>query len=193
MRAGVADRGMDERENAADIVLAEPERRKALHRFQAQLKKWRLVMPAHEPLVLDFGLADFHKTGLIEYWIANEAKAGYCGKFLFVFDGQACPLHWHRHKHETFFIVRGKVEMSFDGSMRTMVAGDCLAVAPRIRHGFTGKGPALLLEVSKPCVVQDNFFQDRAIPIGGNCRKRPGKPTRHVKPKAECPTRRGRS
>ncbi len=60
-------------------------------------------MPPHEPLVSDFGLGDFYETGLIEYWVANEIQAGYCGKLLFVFGGQTCPMHWHKRKHETFF------------------------------------------------------------------------------------------
>jgi len=37
------------------------------------------------PLILDFGLGNFFKTGHIEYWIANEEKESYCGKFIFMF------------------------------------------------------------------------------------------------------------
>ena len=127
-------------------------------------------MPPHEPLVSDFGLADFFKTGLIECWIANEIEAGYCAKLLFVFDGQTCPMHWHKSKHETFFIVRGRVTMHFNGSARKMKPGDCLPVPPGKPHSFSGDGPALLLEVSKPCFVKDNVFENPSIPIGSNYR-----------------------
>lgn len=168
-------KGMDERKKAGIIAVSGALRQKALRAFQTQLKKWKLFMPPHKPLVSDFGLNDFYKTGLIEYWIANEFKAGYCGKLLFVFDGQTCPMHWHKGKHETFYIVCGKVEMSFDGVVREMRPGDCLPVPPGKHHRFTGKGPALLLEVSKPCLVKDNFFENKDIPVGGNYRKRPRK------------------
>jgi mannose-6-phosphate isomerase-like protein (cupin superfamily) len=161
-------KGMDERKKAASIAVTGVARRKALCALQTQLKKWKLVMPPYEPLVSDFGLGRFSDTGLIEYWVANEADAGYCGKFLFVFDGQTCPMHWHQHKHETFFIVRGEVDMAFGDSTRRMRPGDCLAVPPGKPHSFTGRGPALLLEVSTPCLVKDNFFEDPSIPIGGN-------------------------
>jgi hypothetical protein len=30
----------------------------------------------------------------------------------------------------------------------------------------------LLLEISKPCLVADNVFQNPAIPVGGNHKKR---------------------
>ncbi len=177
MKTLTKNRGMDERRKTASIALAGPAREKALQRFRAQVKKWRLVMPSNEPLVSDFGLNDFDRTGLIEFWLANETAAGYCGKFLFVFDGQTCPLHRHKQKHETFFIVRGKVKMTIGGSARILREGDCLAVPPGRKHSFTGDGPALLLEVSMPCVVDDNYFENRDIPLGGNQRKRPAKPT----------------
>jgi len=41
-------------------------------------------------------------------------EAGYCGKYLFVFDGQTCPLQQHKRRHETFFVVQGRVRMTFD-------------------------------------------------------------------------------
>ena len=166
-------KGMDELNKAQVLAIAVTgeARQKALRDFQTHLKTWNLVMPPHEPLVSDFGLRDFYHTGLIECWVANEIEAGYCGKLLFVFDGQTCPMHWHKTKHETFFILCGTVEMSFDGAVRRMKPGDCLPVPAGKPHRFTGKGPALLLEVSKPCLVEDNYFENTAIPIGGNYKK----------------------
>jgi N-acetylneuraminate synthase len=163
---------MDERQKADIIAVTGAARKRALRECQAQLKTWKLTMPPHEPLVSDFGLGDFYETGLIEYWVANELQAGYCGKLLFVFGGQTCPMHWHKKKHETFFIVRGKVTMHFDGSVREMKPGDCLPVPPGKAHSFTGKGPALLLEVSKPCLVKDNVFENSDIPVGDHYKRR---------------------
>jgi D-lyxose ketol-isomerase len=165
-------KGMDQRKKAATITASGPTRTRALREFEKQLKKWKLVMPPHEPLVLDFGLKDFAKVGLIEYWIANEIEAGYCGKYLFVFDGQSCPMHFHKTKHETFFLVQGKLRVLYKGSELDMMPGDCLPIPPRAPHSFTGVGPALLLEISKPCMVADNVFQNPDIPVGGNYKKR---------------------
>jgi D-lyxose ketol-isomerase len=165
-------KGMDQRKKAAQIIASDSIGKKALRKFKAQLKKWNLVMPPHEPLVLDFGLNDFDKIGLIEYWIANEIEAGYCGKYLFVFDGQTCPMHCHKKKHETFFLVQGKLRVLHDGSKLDMMPGDCLPVPPGASHSFTGKGPALLLEISKPCLVADNCFENPNIPVGCNYKKR---------------------
>lgn len=162
---------MDQLDKGLSISITGFLRDRALAEFAGHLKTWNLAMPPVEPLVLDFGLGDFEKIGLIEYWIANEEAAGYCGKFLFLFDGQTCPKHHHRIKLETFFIVQGRVEMEYDGRTWVMKAGDTLRVEVNKPHRFTGRGPALILEVSKPCVIDDNYFEDTRVPIGGNYRK----------------------
>jgi mannose-6-phosphate isomerase-like protein (cupin superfamily) len=163
---------MDELQKALDIAITGPLAERAVADFRAQAAAWLVALPPVAPLVLDFGLGDFARVGLIEYWIANEAAAGYCGKYLFVFDGQTCPTHHHRRKHETFFVVQGRVRMMLDERSCAMGPGDVLAVPPGARHCFTGIGPALLLELSMPCEVDDNLFDDERIPIGGNWRGR---------------------
>jgi mannose-6-phosphate isomerase-like protein (cupin superfamily) len=128
-------------------------------------------MPAVEPLVLDFGLGRFAEIGEIEFWVANEAEAGYCGKFLFVDDGQTCPAHQHAVKHETFYVVKGHVRMLVDDGQEEreliMDQGDVLPMPTGTRHRFTGIGPALVLEVSMPSIRQDSFFDNKEIADGG--------------------------
>ena len=150
-----------------DVELAGEPRKAALARCRRQLAAWNVKMPRRTPLVLDFGLGEFEKTGLIEFWVANQANAGYCGKFLFVFDGQACPTHHHALKHETFFVMKGSVRMKLDGKVRQMTEGDVLAMPPGAKHSFQGTGPALLLEVSQPSIRGDNFFLDERVAGNG--------------------------
>ena len=131
---------------------------------------WQLPLPPAEILVFDFGLGDFARIGLLESWVANELEAGYCGKYLFVFAGQTCPRHHHQTKHETFFIMKGRVRMTCGETTREMSEGEVLAVKPGQVHSFIGISPALLLELSMPCRVDDNYFENRDIPYGGNYR-----------------------
>jgi mannose-6-phosphate isomerase-like protein (cupin superfamily) len=154
---------MSEFEKGLNINIPEPLKSQALRAFQEQLAEWQIVMPQIEAIVLDFGINDFYNTGLIEYWVANEIEAGYCGKLLFVFDNQTCPMHKHKNKHETFYIIKGRVKMNFAGKISTMEPGAVLPVPVGELHSFTGIGPALLLEISKPCIVADNFFENKAI------------------------------
>ncbi len=159
---------MEELDKGLAISIGGAEAEDAVAAMLRQVRQWGLSMPPVEPLVLDFGLKDFARIGLVEYWIANEMQPGYCGKYLFVGDGQTCPMHHHRRKHETFFITKGRVRMILDGVQRQMGEGEVLAVEPGKPHSFTGIGPALLLELSMPCEIYDNYFEDPNIPIGGN-------------------------
>lgn len=150
-----------------ELSLQGEQREQALAALQAQIAAWGLVLPAVEAIPLHFGLGRWEEIGETEFWIANEEAAGYCGKFLFVFDGQTCPYHHHRIKHETFFVVKGSVTMKVGEEERVMDAGDVLVMPPGVGHSFTGRGPALLLEVSMPSVRQDSFFRDPAIGENG--------------------------
>src|SRR5512143_1890755 len=134
------------------LQLQGPKREAALAAFHRQMAEWKVAMPPVDPLVLDCGLNDYERVGLIEYWLANEVEAGYCGKYLFVFAGQQCPSHSHRVKHETFCAIRGRLRATLDGRSHVLEEGQTLPVAPGQVHSFRGEdGNALLLEISMPC------------------------------------------
>lgn len=144
------------------------EREAALAEAGQVLAAWGMVMPECDPLTLHFGLNDFRRIGEVEYWIVNNRTHNYCGKFLFLFEGQRCPLHYHKMKHETFFIAQGTVEMEADGRVFTMQQGETFAMEPGVNHTFAAVGgPALVLEVSLPSIQGDNFFADRRIGTDG--------------------------
>jgi len=63
---------MNELDRALNIALKGAEADRALADFRRQIAAWNVALPPVEPLVLDFGLDDFRRVGLIEYWIAND-------------------------------------------------------------------------------------------------------------------------
>ncbi|MGB9878206.1 MAG: D-lyxose/D-mannose family sugar isomerase [bacterium] len=142
------------------------EKEKILEEVERIINGWGLRMPSKVRLVLDFGLGDFYRQGLVEFWIANEEKEGYCGKFLFLFENQTCPAHFHNHKHETFFVLKGKVRMRANGEELVLKEGEVFPVAQRTVHSFQAiEGPALVLEVSKPCFPKDSIFEEERIGV----------------------------
>lgn len=145
------------------LELQGAERDSAIREIESCVRDWGLEMPKAEPIPLHFGLNDFRDIGETEFWIANESEFGYCGKFLFVFDGQTCPHHYHKVKHETFFVLKGAVLMRTGDDERTMRQGDVLTMPAGVAHSFTGIGAALILEVSMPSSLHDNFFVDKGI------------------------------
>lgn len=125
-----------------------------------QMDRWGLVMPDVPPLVFDFGAGDVSAVGETEFWIANELEHGYCGKFMFLFSGQRCPKHLHNEKHETFFLVKGKLSMIYGNEEITMDPGDIVAVDTGVFHTFIALENSLVLEISRPSILSDNVFAD---------------------------------
>jgi mannose-6-phosphate isomerase-like protein (cupin superfamily) len=138
----------------------------ALARVRARFAEWGLPLTAQEVIVTDFGLGDFWRVGLTENWMVNDTDAGYCGKYLFLFAGQTCPMHRHKNKRETFVVMKGRVRMEHGGREFDMMPGDVLTVDRWEPHRFSGAEDSLIIEVSQPSIVDDNYFADRGICYG---------------------------
>ena len=136
-----------------------------------QFQEWSLPLPKVEPLVMDFGLHDFYKEGLVEYWIINDQAAGHCAKYMFLFEGQSCPRHRHRKKRETFFLLKGSVQVEYGGNILEMRPGDVLDIELWTYHMFTGRESSVILEISQPCIIDDNHFENTKITLGSNFNK----------------------
>jgi D-lyxose ketol-isomerase len=156
-------RGVSEEEILSRISLQGTEREQTLARIHAVVASWGLKLPASTPDPLHFGLGDFSRTGETEFNINNNVEQGYCGKFMFLFKGQTCPMHHHRVKHETFFVVKGRIEMELAGKMLCLGQGETCVVSQNARHRFTALEDSLVLESSKPDLVDDSIFDDARI------------------------------
>jgi quercetin dioxygenase-like cupin family protein len=145
------------------ISLQGKEREEVLRRIEATVASWGLKLPDTPPEPLHFGYADFARIGETEFNINNNVEQGYCGKFMFLFEGQTCPMHQHRIKHETFFVVKGRIRMELDGRRFVMGQGDTQVVEQNARHEFSALEDSLILESSKPDLVDDSIFDDPSI------------------------------
>jgi len=154
---------MNEEEILRRICLAGREREEALKKCHSIVESWGLKLPDVPPDPLHFGLNDFYRIGEIEFNINNDVEHGYCGKFIFMFKGQTCPMHYHKRKHETFFIVKGRIRMELGGRVFIMEQGDRTIVEPYTKHQFTALEDSLILESSMPDLIDDSIFEDQRI------------------------------
>ena len=95
-----------------------------------------------------------------EVWIHNDEK--YCGKILVVKAGKRCSLHYHRRKHETFYVQSGRIDMRLrhpDGREESfeMAPGAILELAPGTAHQFRGIEDSEIFEFST------QHFEDDSI------------------------------
>lgn len=154
---------MDESEIISKLALQGKEKELILKKINRTVEGWDLKLPDVPADALHFGYNDFERIGETEFNINNNVEEGYCGKFIFMFKGQTCPMHHHRIKHETFFIVKGKVDMTLGGKKYILHQGDRLVVDQKVKHMFTAMDDSLILESSKPDLVDDSIFDDQMI------------------------------
>ncbi len=146
-----------------DIEVIGEEREQILQRLKKLAESWGLTIPDVTPYPLHFGYNDFYRIGETEFDVNNNIEEGYCGKFIFVLKGQTCPMHYHRVKHETFYLVKGRVEMESSNETVVMRQGDIKIMPQNTKHRFTGLVDSLILECSKPDLAEDSIFDDEKI------------------------------
>ena len=73
----------------------------------------------------------------------------YLGKVLTINKGHKLSLQYHRKKHETLYVLRGRCLMEIRGKKRFYKAGEAVAIPPGTLHRFCAPvGKVTLLEVS---------------------------------------------
>jgi N-acetylneuraminate synthase len=128
---------MDVQKILEQLSLQGKKREGVLAKIYDVVESWGLRLPDVKPDPLHFGLDDFDNIGETEFNVNNNIDDGYYGKFMFMFSGQTCPMHYHRIKHETFFIVKGRIGMELNGETSVMSQGASLAIDQNSKHRFT--------------------------------------------------------
>ena len=95
-----------------------------------------------------------------EVWIHNDER--YCGKILVVKKDRRCSLHFHKLKHETFYVQSGRIHMRIhDAEGREqafeMAPGDVLELEPGTAHQFRGLEDSEILEFSTQHFEEDSY------------------------------------
>jgi mannose-6-phosphate isomerase-like protein (cupin superfamily) len=111
--------------------------------------------------ITDFGKGDYERLGL--GLVVRVSEPEYGSKWLTVLPGQVCPNHFHEHIKETFFVIKGDVEMRIGDETVEMRAGDKLTMPPGTWHSFTSDHGAIIEEVTTRQVEGDSQFEDPEI------------------------------
>ena len=120
-----------------------------------------VLAPDEEIEITDFGKGDYERLGL--GLVVRVSEPEYGSKWLTVLPGQVCPNHFHEHIKETFFVIKGDVEMRIGDEAVEMHAGDKLTMPPGTWHTFTSVGGAIIEEVTTRQVEGDSRFEDPGI------------------------------
>ena len=75
----------------------------------------------------------------------------YAGNILIIEKGRRLSLQYHRRKHESLFVLKGKLTLRLGGAARLAGPGEAFDVSPGTVHRFEARhGRVTLVEVSTP-------------------------------------------
>jgi D-lyxose ketol-isomerase len=126
------------------------------------LKDAGIVIPKGAEIeIVDFGLNEYDKTGLGIYLKVNEPE--YCSKWMVLKPGQTCANHKHKNKKETFFVIKGIVDLRIGDKLIKLKPGNSYTLRKNTNHTFTSKKGAVIEEVSTHDENADSYFTDKRI------------------------------
>jgi mannose-6-phosphate isomerase-like protein (cupin superfamily) len=97
----------------------------------------------------------------------------YCGKQLFVREGHALSLQFHREKDETIYVFEGRVEFEIGEAGSSLPASEVVGAGTAFRlppgtiHRMRALEDSLLLEVSTPELDDVVRLEDEYGRVGG--------------------------
>ncbi|MBI3288715.1 MAG: cupin domain-containing protein [Elusimicrobia bacterium] len=75
----------------------------------------------------------------------------YVGKILVIEKGHRLSLQYHRKKHESLYVLRGRLGLRLGRTTRIVGPGSAFSIPPGTIHRFEApKGRVTLIEVSTP-------------------------------------------
>jgi len=90
-----------------------------------------------------------------EQWIVNNER--YCGKKNLIKQNYYCSYHLHKIKEETFYILKGELEMVHQGKYFVLKQGDTCHIKPNEYHSFRALQDTTFFEFSTQHLDEDNY------------------------------------
>lgn len=104
-----------------------------------------------------------HKKGWgYELWLTNNEK--YCGKILHFYEGKQCSFHYHKKKHEHFYVLKGNftIKLSWNNDRDNaeelfLYSGDVIEIPVGLRHQMFALTEGELIEISTEHFEDDSY------------------------------------
>lgn len=94
-----------------------------------------------------------------EVWYARAKR--YVGKIIVINKGQRLSRQFHKTKHETVYVLKGRLRLQLGRKTSVRRPGFAATIPPKTIHRFSAPyGPVTLLEVSTPEVFDVVRLED---------------------------------
>jgi sialic acid synthase SpsE/quercetin dioxygenase-like cupin family protein len=107
-----------------------------------------------------YGLEKFQEWGAV---IINCINREYCKKLIILLPEQKHPVHFHRKKEETFYMLYGDMHVNLNGRERVCKAGDMTVVERGAKHSFSSEHGAIFEEISTTHYKNDSYYEDESV------------------------------
>lgn len=94
-----------------------------------------------------------------EIWYAHTER--YAGKILEVTRGQLLSLQKHRVKHETLYLLSGRMRFTLQDEVFDWASGTAIEIPPETVHRMEALEDSVILEVSTPELDDVVRLEDR--------------------------------
>ncbi len=106
-----------------------------------------------------------------EIWMANDEVNNYCGKILHMNKGHRFSMHFHRDKHETFYILKGRVKLTIIETETSELVtisleeGECYVIDRLVPHQVEALEETDIIESSTYHRDEDSYrvWRDQSI------------------------------
>ncbi|PIT98492.1 MAG: sialic acid synthase [Candidatus Andersenbacteria bacterium CG10_big_fil_rev_8_21_14_0_10_54_11] len=151
---------------AGEPIVEAPERldavRDILQRVKEILREAQITTGTNVEIELShhYGLEKYTETGAA---IVNILNREYCKKLLVLLPGQQHPEHMHKVKEEAFHVLWGDIQLTRDGEIIDLSAGEIAIVERGQWHNFSTRDGVVFEEISTTHVKGDSYYKDSAV------------------------------
>ncbi|MDR3164041.1 MAG: cupin domain-containing protein [Synergistaceae bacterium] len=126
------------------------------------LRKSYVVLPkkAEVKLYHHYGIDSIVSTGAA---FISVIQHDYCKFIVIMTPGQSYPLHYHRIKDESYFILYGDLKVTIEDGTYFLTKGDIINVPRLFMHGFSTESGCVFEEISTAYLQNDSVYENKEI------------------------------
>ncbi|MCH5261299.1 MAG: cupin domain-containing protein [Lachnospiraceae bacterium] len=126
------------------------------------IKESHVVLPKKGEIKLYHhkGIDNFASVGAM---FISVIQHDYCKFIVVMLKGQTYPLHYHRIKEESYFILYGDLKVQIEDETVELSKGDLVNVPRRYAHSFSTANGCVFEEVSTAYLNNDSVYDDPSI------------------------------
>lgn len=106
------------------------------------------------------GPENFKEVGAV---FISVIQSDYCKFIVVMIEGQSYPVHYHRIKDESYFMLYGDLEVTIEEETSRLEKGDLISVPRRFTHSFATEHGCVFEEVSTAYLNNDSVYEDESI------------------------------